>query len=302
MFKILTLFVLIYQTIGLYNLAFSQYADHTFVAKSVEITRPVVDRMLHPVDNTWRNIQFRELTALEIKSTHRTNLGRESTPWTPSPPSDSFWAIVEYVNTGEYRQVSYGADDYRSEIVYERGNRWCSKRAYSNTFDWTRRDESIFYLNTWLYYKINIDRSAIWRATVPEGDSIRFYFGTDYIYVASRGEYIRANGNGDLDTEWNSWTDYFDAGGFMRGAWSRSEVFKVVAEQEPDTVVGVVLFKEYLKKTSVGSIVNGQDWIPDPTTHDSLIGIVFSCTSPDSTVTNNIAYEIFEVTQMFALL
>jgi len=253
--------------------------------------------MLHPIDNVWRNIQFSELTAIEIQSTHRTNLGHESTPWTPCPPSDNFWAIVEYMSSGEFRQVSFGADDYQSIPEYQRGNHWCSQRHYSNSFNWIRRDESIFNLGTWQHYKINIGRSAIWRATVPEGDSIRFYFGADYIYVASRGEYIRANGNGDLDSEWDSWTDYFDEGGFMRGAWSRSEVFKIIGEQESDTVVGKVCFKEYLKKTSAGAIVNGQDWLPDPTTHDSLIGVVFSCTSPDSTVTNRMAYEIFEVTQ-----
>jgi hypothetical protein len=150
----------------------------------------------------------------------------------------------------------------------------------------------------WLNYEIDIQLNSLWRATVPECDTIRLYFGTDIFAVCGRGDPIFAEGTLDSGVIWNGWVDYFDSGGFGRGSWAVTDLIYVEDPQPVDLPQppGEVKFDKYLKKDANGVIVVGNDWLPDPTNHDSLIGVVFSCTDEDSIAINRIVYEIFDIT------
>lgn len=280
------------------------YGEYSFMEKNVNISQLRIEHVYQPWDGEWRNITFIENSTTRVKNTHNQNLGDVSDFLGGHEPiSSNFWLVAEIIATGEFVQCSYGTDSvfFDYDEGFDRVDPARQKHfqsARSPTFDWFELAESIG--DPWSRYEISKTRMGTWRGTVPEGDSIRIYFGADLFQVCGRGDPILAVGTADPGKVWHGWDDYFGDGGFNRGAWAVSDPFFIEDPQPPDTLdppPGEVHFVKYLKKTAAGGTVDGKNWLPDPTTHDSLIGIEFSVTDADSETTNGIIYEVFEVSQ-----
>ena len=158
---------------------------------------------------------------------------------------------------------------------------------------WTQSWYNDWNGNLWQDYNVTVTLGCpCWEATLPEGDSLLVRFGTDVFLVGGRGDPIY----GQNDVVWHGWDDYFGGGG--GGAWS-SFIVKIGDPQPgPDVQPppGEVRFDKYLAYNALGQLIDGRNWLPDPTTRDSLIGLAFSCTTAAGAAGSRIVYEIFEVT------
>lgn len=221
------------------------------------------------------------------------------------PPFSNYWFIAEIIATGEFAQCNYGAGTttFSHEFsIPPWGSHLdsCFHRLVSSTAQLYQKIKPVGDPPS--HFEIQNERSAYWQAHVPEDDSIRLYYGTDFFRVSNGGDTIFDNRMSTDSTFWLGWRDYFESGGLERGCWAVSNIFYVPDPQPPDTLtppVGEITFEGYIRKSVEGTFIDGVDWRPDPTTHDSMIGIILKTTDRTGEADMRIAYEIFEMTNRY---
>ncbi|MDP8241035.1 MAG: hypothetical protein P9X24_18240 [Candidatus Hatepunaea meridiana] len=248
----------------------------------------------------WRNIIFSENMVFSGRKLNHDRPLRMPIPWGIAPPSNNFWLIAEIQETGELVQCAYNLDSRYYTPVFDEngiftGYGWADQRILSWLTIGSYWNPDPPYL--WLYYHYDASRNFFYRATVPEGITIKLYFGCDFIAVSGLGERIYGVGMDNNGIVWDSWDDYFTSiNGAVMGVWASSDTFTVEDPNPPDIPgqppPSELKFVEYLMIEGEDT-VDGEDWLPEP---GSKIGLKFTATDANGIDENRIVYEIFDIT------
>ncbi len=283
--------------------------NQSFFKKKAGMASLREDHYVSRLSGAWCNVIFTEFISLVMHDSLNNRCPPNELPvvWGTALlyGSSNFWCVAKNCETGEFVDCYYEiSEQYYNVIEDSSGNIVRYEWVNPDICNWSRCyikwDES-FQPRLFLCYVFKGQYSYTWRATVPEGVEIKLYFGTDLFSVHRNGELITYEGEINNGVQRYGWADYFNNGGLQTGVWAVSDAITVGDPQPPDDPPlpppGEVYFVEYLRINAIGDTVNGNDWLPDPTDNDSLIGLVFTCTdSADSVAENRIVYEMFDIT------